>query len=687
MRAQGMLRRILLIIAIGMTGICPASAQETEAAEQKKATEPAQADALPQPAAQEPEELTEAQRIARLQRAIEKNEKLLEELMTKLKSPESEYARAEADFKAIDDKVEAKKKEVEQLKGQGKTEQVEAAQKELASLQETWTSARKLFDLAIQERKALQEQIAAINLKLSQDRKALAVLIEGPATQPATQPATGAADDVTPTQADQAAPQTNEQPAPAPAPAPTPTVPGPAGAVTEQPPAQQPQAEPKPLDEEAQKAKEQVERKEQEVAVAEEAAKSVSDRLAELKKTIEAQQTLIETAQLRINTLEEALTSARKQLDDPAAELDAAQRQQLQSQLETLPDRIAEAEQTLEERQEQLTDLEQQLAELQQEQEAAEEEAETARKEKEEAQSEFDKITNPFSINNMIEWLLTTGVRVVAVIVGVMLGLVAISVADKRITSWIAKRAERGSRRDRENRAQTLAGVFRNTARVVLVSAGLMTILQLLNFPVATLLGGAAVLGLAVAFGAQNLIRDYFSGFIILLENQYGVNDVVRIAGIAGLVERITLRVTVLRDLEGIVHFVPNGEITSVSNMTHGWSRALFDIGIAYKESVDQVMELLIELGREMRNDPKYSNLILDDPEMLGVDAFGDSAVVIKFFIKTRPLQQWTVKRELNRRIKNRFDELGIEIPFPHRTVFHRNEIPSMHEEESDQSQ
>ena len=128
---------------------------------------------------------------------------------------------------------------------------------------------------------------------------------------------------------------------------------------------------------------------------------------------------------------------------------------------------------------------------------------------------------------------------------------------------------------------------------------------------------------------------------------------------------------TVLRDLEGCVHFVPNGEITSVTNMTHGWSRALFDIGVAYKENVDQVMEVILEVGKELRKDPQFRTLILEDPTMLGVDSFGDSAVVIKFFIKTRPLQQWTVKRELLRRLKNRFDELGIEIPFPHRTVYH----------------
>jgi small conductance mechanosensitive channel len=217
-------------------------------------------------------------------------------------------------------------------------------------------------------------------------------------------------------------------------------------------------------------------------------------------------------------------------------------------------------------------------------------------------------------------------------------------------------------------------GVFRNAAALVLLGGGCLMLLDEVGIPIVPLMGGAAVLGLAVAFGAQNLIRDYFSGFMVLLEDQYGIGDVVKIGDTAGQVERISLRTTVLRDLEGVVHFIPHGTIQSVSNLTHGWSRALFKIGIAYKEDADRVMQVLVDLGRELRHDPAFGPLILNDPEMLGVDDFGDSCVLIKFLMKTKPLQQWAVKRELLRRIKRRFDELGIEIPFPHRTVYHRHE-------------
>jgi small-conductance mechanosensitive channel len=236
----------------------------------------------------------------------------------------------------------------------------------------------------------------------------------------------------------------------------------------------------------------------------------------------------------------------------------------------------------------------------------------------------------------------------------------------------IARKARSG--RESEDRAETLVGVFRNTMSVVILSGGVLMLLDEVGIPIVPLMGGAAVFGLAVAFGAQNLIRDYFCGFMVLLEDQYGVNDVVRVNNIEGKVERVSLRVTVLRDAAGVAHFIPHGTITTVSNLTHGWSRALLEVGVAYKEDADQVMQVLLELCDELRRDGRFGPLIIEEPEMLGVDAFTDSAVHIKFSLKTKPLRQWEVKRELLRRIKRRFEQLGIEIPFPHRTVYHRYE-------------
>ena len=275
-------------------------------------------------------------------------------------------------------------------------------------------------------------------------------------------------------------------------------------------------------------------------------------------------------------------------------------------------------------------------------------------------------------VNQIWNWFLQHAASLIVILVGALILQWLVSVLSHRIVDVLTKRALRGTQIERENRARTLSSVFHNAATTIIYLGALLIVLDEFGIPISTLLGGVAVFGLAVAFGAQNLIKDYFYGFMILLENQYGVNDVVRIAGISGLVERITLRLTVLRDMEGTVHFIPHGEVKTVSNMTHGWARAVFDIGIAYSENADRVMDVLMELGRELRQDPAFADRILEDPEMLGVEALGDSSIVIRFQIKTGPMQRWSVKREMLRRIKRKFDELGIEIPFPSRTVYYR---------------
>jgi small conductance mechanosensitive channel len=181
---------------------------------------------------------------------------------------------------------------------------------------------------------------------------------------------------------------------------------------------------------------------------------------------------------------------------------------------------------------------------------------------------------------------------------------------------------------------------------------------------------GAGIAGLAVGFGAQNLVRDIISGFFLILEDQIRVGDVAVINGTSGLVEAIRLRTIVLRDLQGVVHVFPNGEVKQVSNMTKEWSRYVIDVGVAYKENVDRVIEVLKEIGHELRLDPNFAPLILEPLQVLGVDDFAESQVTIKIMIKTLPLKQWEVGRELRRRIKNTFDQKGIEIPFPHLSVY-----------------
>ena len=221
-----------------------------------------------------------------------------------------------------------------------------------------------------------------------------------------------------------------------------------------------------------------------------------------------------------------------------------------------------------------------------------------------------------------------------------------------------------------EKRAATLGGIFRKTVVVVIWVVVFMMALEEAGFNVGPLLAGAGVAGLAVGFGAQNLVRDVISGLFLLMENQIRVNDVAVINGTGGLVEEINLRTTVLRSLDGTVHIFPNGAITTLSNMTQEYSYYVFNIGVAYKEDTDHVSAVVKELADEMMQEETYRSFILAPLEVMGVDQFADSAVMIKARIKTAPIKQWMVGREMNRRIKKKFDELGIEIPFPHRSLY-----------------
>jgi small conductance mechanosensitive channel len=178
------------------------------------------------------------------------------------------------------------------------------------------------------------------------------------------------------------------------------------------------------------------------------------------------------------------------------------------------------------------------------------------------------------------------------------------------------------------------------------------------------------VLGLAVGFGSQKLVQDLITGFFILLEDVFSVGDVIKVGDTAGLVEAVSIRNVRLRDLSGTVHTLPFSTISTISNLTKGFSYYVYDIGVAYREDVDRVIEVIQQVGDEMREDEYFGELILDKLEVFGLDRFDDSAVVVKGRIKTLPIRQWEVGREFNRRIKRRFDDLAIEIPFPHHTVY-----------------
>jgi len=422
-------------------------------------------------------------------------------------------------------------------------------------------------------------------------------------------------------------------------------------------------------------AKAEAQLKAERAKVAEKDAQSASDRMAVLDQIIADERKLLQTSQRKADNANESSAQLARELEEKwAANATPDVLSDLTTKKHEAEARVQAARAEVRKSMERLDELQSERASLQAEQLKALRTAEVANKELEAAEKSVERLQNPFAFLNIIRWAADHGPKLIVILLGMVILYTMSRFISKQIVSVMSRGSQGSTREERENRARTLVGVFQNASAIGIVVGGVLMAFEEIGIPVAPLMGGAAVLGLAVAFGAQNLIRDYFYGFVILMENQFTLNDVVKIGANSGQVEQITLRMTVLRDLEGNVHFIPNGEITSVTNMTHGWSRALFEIGVAYKEDADRVIGVIKELGAEMRRDPLFGLMILEDLTMLGVDSFGDSAVMIKFFIKTRPLQQWAVRREFLRRTKRRFDDLGIEIPFPHRTVFHRYE-------------
>lgn len=274
----------------------------------------------------------------------------------------------------------------------------------------------------------------------------------------------------------------------------------------------------------------------------------------------------------------------------------------------------------------------------------------------------------------LIQWSVKSLPVIVLIII---LAIVALRVSGfvlKRARPVMLKRLKKSRKavdaNELEKRVDTLLGILRSTFKIVIWSIVLILVLSRVGVNIAPLIAGAGIAGLAIGFGAQELVRDVIAGFFMLLENQIRRGDVAVINGTGGLVESIGLRTTVLRDLPGVVHVFQNGKISSLSNMTKDWSGMVFDIGVAYKEDTDNVVEIMKQVAEELRADPQFSEKIKEPLEVFGVDEFSDSAVIIKARFKTKPIQQWEVGREYRRRLKKAFDKNGIEIPFPHTTLY-----------------
>jgi small-conductance mechanosensitive channel len=268
-------------------------------------------------------------------------------------------------------------------------------------------------------------------------------------------------------------------------------------------------------------------------------------------------------------------------------------------------------------------------------------------------------------IDKTIQWSLEHGIRTLLILLITNVLFILAKVLIKRMfKSLHVKDTEQIKRRN------TLTSVLQFVFKVIIITLSTVTILGEFGIKIGPILAAAGIVGLAIGFGAQSVVKDVINGFFILLTDQIRIGDVVEISGKSGVVEGLNLRMVTLRDLAGNVHYVPNGEISVVTNMTKGYSRYVFDIGVSYRENIDEVTEIMRQVDDELRHDPEFQDDILEPLEILGLDRFGESAVVIQARTTTKPIKQWRIGREFKRRLKIQFDKRGIEIPYPHLTLY-----------------
>jgi len=284
-------------------------------------------------------------------------------------------------------------------------------------------------------------------------------------------------------------------------------------------------------------------------------------------------------------------------------------------------------------------------------------------------------------VRKLITWTITELPSIILLIILLIVSLRLVAFFINRLKKLLQTRAlgrPEGPDLEAEKRIHTLMGILRKGASVIIWLVFIMIFLKKFSIDIAPILAGAGIIGLAVGFGAQELVRDFISGFFILLEDQVRMGDVVILNGTSGVVEDIQLRTVTLRDITGTVHTFQNGKINTISNMTKGWSAMVFDIRVAYKEDLTVVMRVMKEVAEELGADESFSQKILEPMEIFGLDSFGDSALVVKGRIKTKPGDQWTTGREYRKRLKEAFDKNRIEIPFPHQTIYWGEEIAAL---------
>ncbi len=601
---------------------------------------------------------SDAERMGEIQESLEHDQKQLLNLEQEIENPNSEYAIAEKEFRSLKTELELVNEKLESARKTSDATLIEHLEQEAASLQRQRKLAEDRFDLAIEDRKTLREQKVTLRRKIENDKAALAAITGDDAQLRSDEHGNAIELHRTPSRDDDNREDDKRSTS---------------GDTQDHSDPSERLKESASSDEdnvELTKAVEEAEAKEKEADEAQEETRSIAARLTDIQKLVVQEQKELDLARKKVDLASAAQLTLSQELTRRAAEqADATELTELRASIASASNRLIQARSEVAEISERLNDHRAEQSSLQSEHIVALHEAEKKRQEANEAEDRIAAIRNPFTLRNILQWLVEHGPRILAIIVGMFLLNWLASFFASRSVRLVTTGAGRGSKMEKENRAKTLVGVFQNASTVGIFITGAMMVLEEVGANITVLMGGVAVIGLAVAFGAQNLIKDYFYGFVMLLENQYMLNDFVRVGGVSGQVERITLRMTVLRDSNGVVHFIPNGTINSVSNETHGWSRAVCEIAVGHHESLDRVSEILNAISQELLNDAVFSKLLLEAPTSPAIESLGESAVYLKMSVKTLPNKHGAVKQEWLKRIKNRFGELGVQHPFPQRAV------------------
>jgi moderate conductance mechanosensitive channel len=624
---------------------------------------------------------SDAERMGEIIESLEHDQKQLLALEQEMNNPDSEYAIAEKEFRSAKEEMEYCDEKLEAARKAIDASAVEHLEKEHSSLQRLRKLAEDRLDLAIEDRKTLREQKVTLKRKIENDKSALAA-ITGENREANSQHDDSAKED--PESEHSAHRDSQREPEQRNTPS-NGTAHGDERDSHKQShsTSKQSHSNSKKSDEaesdddgddqnpELVKAIEEAEEKEKEADEAQEETRSIAARLADIQKLVVQEQKELTLARKKVDLSSAAQLTLSQELTRRTAEgADVSELAELRTSIANASNRLIQARSEVAEISERLNDHRAEQSTLQSEHIVALHEAEKKRQEANEAEGRTAAIRNPFTLHNISKWIVEHGPPILAIVAGMFIFNWLASFFASRSVHLVTTSSGRGSKTERENRAKTLVGVFQNASTVGIFIAGVMMVLDEAGANITVLMGGVAVIGLAVAFGAQNLIKDYFYGFVMLLENQYMLNDFVRVGGVSGQVERITLRMTVLRDSNGVVHFIPNGTINSVSNETHGWSRAVCDIAVGHQESLDRITDILNSISQELHRDPTFGSLLLELPSSPAIENLGESAMNLKMSVKTLPNKHGAVKQEWLKRIKNRFGELGIQHPYPQRSVY-----------------